>query len=187
MKHAINICQLLHDTRLPEQRDGQTRFRDFHRDPNRMPSLFEAFVRNFYQREQSHYTVGAIQLEWEATGSAESLAVLPIMRTDVSLHSPEHSLIIDCKFYQEALAARYEARKLRSTHLYQLYAYLRNAERKPGWEKSDGLLLYPVVDEQIDYRFQIEGRELRAFGIDLRKNWQEIHADLLGLLPELAG
>lgn len=178
----LNICELLHDSRLPTQEDGQVRFRDFFRDPKKMPLLFEAFVRNFYQQEQVEYTVGAIQLEWDVACDEESRAVLPIMRTDVSLQSAQRSIIIDCKFYKEAFTSRYEQGKVHSSHLYQLYAYLRNAERYPGWESSDGILLYPAVSHSFDHCFIIEGRQIRVVSINLDTDWQEIHSSLLDLL-----
>ena len=180
----LNICALLHDSRLPTQEDGQVRFRDFFRDPQKMPLLFEAFVRNFYKREQVEYAVGAIQLEWDVVCDEESRAVLPIMRTDVSLQSAQRSIIIDCKFYKEAFTSRYDQEKVHSSHLYQLYAYLRNAERKPGWEASDGLLLYPAVSSGFDHCFNIEGRQIRVVSINLDTDWQEIHRSLLDLLSQ---
>ena len=178
----LNVCELLHDSRLPSQEDGQVHFRDFFRDPQKMPLLFEAFIRNFYKREQNEFEVCAIQLEWDALCDEESRAVLPIMRTDVSLKSEHRSIILDCKFYQDALVGRYEKEKVRSSHLYQLYAYLRNAERYPGWESSDGILLYPAVAHSFDHCFTIEGRSIRVTSIDLQQNWKTIETALLTLL-----
>lgn len=181
-RFLLHLCQLLHDTRLPEQRDGWTRFRDFTRDPKLMPLLFESFVKNFYKREQDEFQVGAIQLEWDALCSEEDRAILPIMRTDVSLKSPERSLIIDCKFYKEAFVGRSEKAKVHSSHLYQLYAYLRNAESYPGWERSDGMLLYPAISHSFDHHFEIEGRQIRVTSIDLAKNWPSVERGLLKIL-----
>ena len=178
----LNICELLHHSRLPEQQDGTVHFQDFHRDPKRMPALFEAFVKTFYQREQDEYDVSSIQLKWDAVCSEEDSAVLPIMRTDVSLQSPDRTLIIDCKFYKKALISRYESVKVQSSHLYQLYAYLRNAERYPGWEQSDGMLLYPAVSHGFDHCFEIEGRQIRAATVDLAQDWKGIEKTLLNLL-----
>ena len=178
----LNICELLHHSRLPEQQDGTVQFRDFDRDSGKMPALFEAFVKNFYQKEQTEYRVSAKQFEWDAACSEEDRALLPIMRTDVSLQSDEHSLIIDCKFYKEALTYRYEKAKVHSSHLYQLYAYLRNAERYSGWEQSNGILLYPAVSHSFDHNFKIEGRQMRVVSIDLAQNWKTIEKALLELL-----
>ncbi|MDQ8192522.1 5-methylcytosine restriction system specificity protein McrC [Roseibacillus persicicus] len=179
-RFLLNICQLLHDTRLPEQKDGKTRFRDFTREPRLMPALFEAFVKNFYKREQSKYQVSAIQLEWDAHCTEGDRAILPIMRTDVSLWSPDHSIILDCKFYKEAMVGRYDP-KAHSSHLYQIYSYLRNAESRQGWEKSEGILLYPANGDSFDHLFRIANHNIRVLTVDLGKPWKDIHAELLKL------
>lgn len=46
-RFLMNVCDLIHNSKLPEQKDGITRFQDFVRDPKQMPYLFEKFVRNF--------------------------------------------------------------------------------------------------------------------------------------------
>ena len=104
------------------------------------------------------------------------------MRTDVSLRSPERSIILDCKFYKEAMAGRYGTEKIHSTNLYQLYAYLRNAQQKKGWEDSQGMLLYPAVGEEFDYTFEIDSHPVRIASVNLDNTWKEIHERLLSLL-----
>ena len=44
-RFLMNVCELLHDARLPEQKDGKVRFRDFIRDERTLPRLFENFVK----------------------------------------------------------------------------------------------------------------------------------------------
>ena len=60
------------------------------------------------------------------------------METDVTLEADNFKRIIDCKFYKETMVARYEQLKVRSGHLYQLGAYLRNASVMPDWENVTG-------------------------------------------------
>ena len=60
-RFLLNVCELIHDSKLPEQRDGVTRFRDFFRDPKRMPFLFQRFVKNFYAKEQRYFKVDSVQ------------------------------------------------------------------------------------------------------------------------------
>lgn len=48
------------------------------------------------------------------------------MRGDLILESTDRQITLDTKFYQEAMSEWYETKKLRSVHLYQLMAYLRN-------------------------------------------------------------
>jgi 5-methylcytosine-specific restriction endonuclease McrBC regulatory subunit McrC len=62
----------------------------------------------------------------DAQGSEASLARLPVMRTDVVLTSSDRCIILDTKYYLEALTGAFEERKVRSSHLYQVFAYLEN-------------------------------------------------------------
>lgn len=181
-RFLLNVCELLHDSKLPEQREGKIRFQDFVRDPKRMPYLFQNFVKGFYKREQKQFQVGSIQLKWNALGSAESLAVLPVMNTDVSLWSAERCIILDCKFYSEAMKEWHGGAKIHAANLYQLYSYLRNAECRPGWEQSEGFLLYPAVSASFNHQFEIEGHAIRVASVDLDKPWMAIHARLLKLI-----
>lgn len=181
-RFLLNVCELIFDSKLPEQRDGKTRFRDFIRDEKRMPYLFERFVRNFYSREQNTFRVSNITLKWAATGSEIDLQVLPEMRTDVSLRSAERSIILDCKFYKEAMSGWHGREKLHSANLYQLYSYLRNAEFRDGWQASEGMLLYPAVGEEFDFRFEIDGHPVAVASVNLDRPWREISDRLLQLL-----
>ena len=181
-RFLLNICELLHDSKLPEQRDGKNRFRDFVRDPKRMPYVFQDFVKGFYKREQKQFRVGSIQLKWHAVGSVESLTVLPVMNTDVSLWSAERSIILDCKFYKEAMNGWHGGEKIHAANLYQLYSYLRNAERREGWEQSEGILLYPAVSDSFSHEFNIEGHRIRVVSVDLDRPWTGIHKRLLEVL-----
>ena len=181
-RFLLNVCELLHDSKLPEQRDGHHRFQDFVRDPKQMHRLFERFVKHFYLREQTPFRVGSPQFKWAATGPEASMAILPVMQTDVSLWSAKRRIILDCKFYKEAMTSRFESAKARSGHLYQLYAYLRNAGHDPDWEGSEGILLYPAVRNSFDYSLEIDGHPVRIASVDLDRPWQEIHARLLEVI-----
>jgi 5-methylcytosine-specific restriction enzyme subunit McrC len=176
----LNVCELIHDSKLPEQNDGKTRFRDFIRDPDRMPYLFQHFIRNFYAREQKQFRVGSVQLKWTTTGSEEdAVAVLPIMQTDVSLWSEQRRVIVECKFYREAFSSRFDQKKLHADNVYQLYCYLDNAQDSSDWRGAEGILLYPAVDHDFDYRFVLGGHVIRVCSVDLNRPWLSIHERLL--------
>lgn len=181
-RFLLNVCELLHDSKLPEQRDGKTRFRDFVRDPKLMPGLFERFVKNFYTREQKQFKVSAINIEWAAEGDLENLAMLPKMRTDVSLWSADRTIILDCKFYKEAMSGWHGSEKIHAGNLYQIYSYLRNAEHKEGWVSSEGILLYPAVRKSFDHSFQTAEHPVRLASVDLDQPWDVIHQRLLAVI-----
>ena len=181
-RFLLNVCELIHDSKLPEQQDGRTRFRDFVRDPKRMPYLFESFVKNFYAREQKEFRVSRVQFKWAATGTEESLSVLPVMKTDVSLWSQNRSILLDCKFYAEAMSGWLGGEKLHASNLYQLYSYLRNGEHHADWKGSEGILLYPAVSGEFDHQFIVDGHRIKVVSVDLDRPWQIIHQGLLSVI-----
>ena len=108
--------------------------------------------------------------------------MLPRMITDVTVAWPDRKLILDCKYYQEALVSRYDALRFRSGNLYQLNAYLTNKAAEPGWENAEGMLLYPSNGYSFDHAFTLHGNHrIRVSTINLQQVWTEISTDLLGL------
>jgi 5-methylcytosine-specific restriction enzyme subunit McrC len=128
--------------------------------------------------------VSAMQITWQATGlTGGTSAMLPLMATDLTIAWPRRRLILDCKYYREALAARYDALKFRPGNLYQLNAYLTNQAAVPGWEEVEGMLLYPANGYTLDHSFTLHGRHrIRVATLDLAQPWPAIEGALLGLL-----
>jgi 5-methylcytosine-specific restriction enzyme subunit McrC len=183
----LDVCELVYDNLLVDERDGATRFRDFARDEKQMAMLFERFVLNFYRREQTSYLVSREQISWkEVRGEAEQLAFLPVMKTDVVLKNATRKLIVETKYYSEALITRYKS-TVRPSHLYQLFAYLQNIKVDSTETKIDGMLLYPSVGENIDLSYEISSHRIQVKTIDLAQDWPAIHRDMLGLINGVAG
>lgn len=154
-----------------------------------MAALFEKFILNFYRREQTQFGhVWSEGIYWQDTSASESdMAFLPQMRTDVSLQSSTRKIVLDAKYYREATQQRFASDKVRSGHLYQLFAYLRNIHRaSPNSAAPEGILLYPLVDKPLDLRFRLHGHAVRVKTIDLTAEWIEIHDELLALLDPAA-
>ena len=187
-RFLLHLCELIHASLLPDKfQDGTRRFRDFTRDEKVMAKVFEDFVRNFAIRHLPEATVSAMHINWQASELAEGTAtVLPRMITDVTVAWPNRKLILDCKYYREALVSRYDAMRLRSGNLYQLNAYLTNKAVEAGWEYVEGMLLYPSNAYRFDHTFTLHGRHrVRVSTIDLQQAWTEIEADLLGLFGQV--
>ena len=184
-RFLLDVCQLLYRCLIPDEATGQLVFRNFIRDERRMRGLFERFVRNFLRREQRDFRVEAEALRWEETTcSPVDLAFLPRMRTDVTLRRPGRTFVIDAKFYREPLQQHRGRWTVRSGHLYQLFAYLRNfAARGQAAAEIDGMLLYPQTSRSLDLSFHIHGHKVRVRTINLKQSWRQIHDDLLALLP----
>jgi 5-methylcytosine-specific restriction enzyme subunit McrC len=181
----LHLCELIHASLLPDKsQDGSRRFRDFTRDEKIMAKVFEDFVRNFASRHLPEAKVSAMHIAWRASDLAEgSASMLPRMITDVTVAWPCRKLILDCKYYQEALVTRYDALRFRSGNLYQLNAYLTNVASLAGWESVEGMLLYPSNGYSFDHAFTLHGNHrIRVSTIDLQQPWTAISSDLLELL-----
>jgi 5-methylcytosine-specific restriction enzyme subunit McrC len=107
------------------------------------------------------------------------------MQTDVSLRSPKRTVLIDTKYYAQTLHTHRDKERLRSAHLYQLFAYLKNMERHSEPDgRAEGILLYPTVKEEVRFSAMIQGHKMTARTIDLAKPWKEIHRGLLSVLDQ---
>ena len=185
-RFLMHVCQLIHKSLSVEGKPGQVEFLDFRKDEKRMWKLFEDFVVEFYRREQNEFHVGhGKKIQWDDEGTAkEQRRMIPDMESDVLLESKDNKrrFILDCKYYKSALSTHHGTKKLRSEHLYQLLAYLRNREAtKPG-PRHEGILLYPVVHEPLRVNVCLEGFPIRARGIDLSQHWRSIHDDMLAVV-----
>jgi 5-methylcytosine-specific restriction enzyme subunit McrC len=186
-RFLLHLCELIHGSLLPEKAPGSgLRFRDFVRDETLMARVFEDFVRNFAARHLDGAHVSAAQIQWQASELSEGgSAMLPRMLTDVTVAWPHRKLILDCKYYQDALVSRYDALRFRSGHLFQLNAYLTNQAAAEGWEEVEGILLYPSNGYRLDHRFLLHSRHrVRVVTLDLMKAWTEIDGDLRGVFEE---
>jgi 5-methylcytosine-specific restriction enzyme subunit McrC len=175
-------CELIFRYLLPTEEAGVSQFRDFLRDERQMAVLFENFVRNFYEHE-TRFRVKREDIYWQWIAADDvSSGLLPKMQTDISLTSATRKIIIDCKFTPEATKQHYEAKKLRSSHLFQIYAYLDNLPEGGLSKTSEAMLLYPTVDELLSASFTNKGRKISIRTINLSQDWQGIHRDLLALV-----
>ena len=104
------------------------------------------------------------------------------MQTDISLTSTTRKIIIDCKFTPEATQHHFEAEKLRSSHLYQVYAYMNNLPEGKLTDTCEVMLLYPTVDLPLNASYMDKGRKISIRTVNLNQAWEGIHEDLLELL-----
>ena len=183
----LSVCRLLYESSLVDETAGRTAFRDFRRDEATMWALFEQFVTGFYQREQRVYRVnpGGRRIQWvdPAWATDADRARIPVMDADVILESPERRIILDTKYYTNALARGRgrAAGKLHSGNLYQLLAYVRNRQAtRPDGPPHEGILLYPQVGEEaLRADVRLEGFRIQARTVNLDQDWRLIHAEML--------
>ena len=184
----MDVCRLIHESLLPTEEAGRYEFAEFTRDERKMNQLFEKFVLNFYNREQRTYTAKSRQLTWKMSETTEgALRYLPNMRTDISLTSSGHEIIIDTKYYSKTLQSYYDTNKLHSAHLYQLTGYLIHQEeptKEPHTLHSTGILLYPTVQQELNLSYAFQGHPVHVRTVNLNEDWTMIHARLLEIIAD---
>lgn len=181
-RFLLNVCELIHGSWLIDQRSGDSRFRDFHRDEKTMARVFEEFLFNFIRAEVPGLEVQRENIAWEASSDTDPmLQLLPSMRTDISIRRGGTSLIIDAKYYQNTLGKYWQTSKLHSHNLYQLMSYLSNARRLDG-DRPRGMLIYPKTSISVDETYSIQGYSVRVCTIDLSQDWKMIHRDIVSMV-----
>ncbi|MDP2225930.1 MAG: hypothetical protein Q8J78_00425 [Moraxellaceae bacterium] len=178
----MQLCELAFHAHMPDEGGAGSRFADILKNEVVMSAIFEDFLRNFYAHEQSVFKVAREQMAWDALPlEPDSHGFLPIMETDITLRSKARTVVIDAKFYKEVLASRVGSEKVRSGHLYQLFAYLEHAALRAPHLPCDGALIYPAVGGTVALRYNIRGHEVVVRALDFTQPWQAIHDELLAL------
>jgi 5-methylcytosine-specific restriction enzyme subunit McrC len=189
----LHVCEIVHRCLLVDPATGRYRFHDFRGDEQEMGRLFQAFIRNFLHREQETFVVSAERLRWDALSTTEADARwLPVMQTDISLASARHRVIIETKYYREPFQLGWSDRPtLRSDHLYQLFAYLKNAGMLDGAAPSPaGVLLYAAPGQHLNLRYRLAGHDVFVRTLDLDQPGRAsgpIYSPSLTTSPDLRG
>lgn len=183
---ALRICELIIDHLMIDPQTGRARFREYKERPQRMGTLFQAFVRAFFERERGQIgfrVVPGAHIQWHGKrGTLADLERLPRMETDIVLERADRRIILDTKFYAEALVGRGQTKKVIADHLYQVFAYVQNRDAQSPGVPHEGMLLYPVVKTPIRLDYELMGRRFAIRSVDLARPWTDIHRDLLAAL-----
>jgi 5-methylcytosine-specific restriction enzyme subunit McrC len=179
---ALLLARLIQRSLLINVAEGKLRFHDFTTDDHAMARIFEEFLFEFY-RTRSTLKVARPHVRWYNVEATErDLGHLPIMRTDVVVQQPGRTLVIDAKYYREALKGWHGTDRVRSGNLYQILAYLDNLQPRAGGNSVEGMLLYPVVQHPFAFDYRINGRCVKIRSVDLNQPWRQIEQDLLTLV-----
>jgi 5-methylcytosine-specific restriction enzyme subunit McrC len=175
---------MVHRYALPDEVGLGMHFLDFTRDDDRMWKVFQFFVTNFYRRRQSTYAVRSEAFPWFSSDRHHSAPVfLPRLETDIVLADKKSKVVIDTKYSIKPLVTRRDKTTLRSTHVNQMFAYMKNVEARDHKERTvRGVLLYAAVAGSFCWDWTLFGYPLRVAAVDLGREWQEIEDQLLLLL-----
>ena len=193
----MRICELLTENLLVDETNGNKVFQDFTRDEIKMRYLFESFVENFYKKNKSDhgYNVrGQSQSAWVAEPLNEnSMKYLPIMKPDIVMinKSTNKKIILDTKYYKKAFKSnQYGQEKVSRNDIFQMFSYMKNLELRDdleskniGYEKYEGILLYPTVFPNPDKpAWDLHGHKLSIKFINMNREWDLIHEDLINII-----
>lgn len=176
----MDVCKIVHESILPSEEKGKYQFYDFTKDDKKMNQLFEAFIRNFYTREQNTYKVKREDINWDFQIPQEShIKHLPKMQTDISLLSENSKIIIDAKFYRKTMSDYYDTEKIKSENLYQLFSYLLNQQDTSTISRNaTGMLLYPTINKDYDLDYIYGDHKILIRTVNLNTHWENIHKRL---------
>lgn len=163
----VNICHLVLDGLLLSTEKGDQKLSSF-LDNQKMSRLFEKFVLEYYRKHYPFLRAKPMQIAWDIDD--EMYDFLPTMQTDITLRHLDKTLIIDTKYYGQTLQNReqYNSHTLRSTHMYQIYTYVKNKDSNQTGKVS-GLLLYAKTDEEItlNHDYMMGGNQISVRTFDL--------------------
>ncbi|MYB17665.1 MAG: hypothetical protein F4Y16_01515 [Holophagales bacterium] len=190
----LSVCRLVAARLVPEGRSGRYRFRAFTASDTEMGRLFEAFVRGFLKRERPELGLwpGNKRILFGVVAPIGA-PVVPGMFADIFVSArgaseKRRSVIVETKCVDKPFA---RDGKLRSDHLYQLWAYLTNYPRtNPANRSPAGMLLYATDGHSFRHAYSFPGHPIEVRSLDLGQAWPDLRRDLHHLandLAELAG
>lgn len=176
----LGVCELVVRGLLPTQEAGTAKLTSWVSD-DAMSSLYERFLRGYYNVHHPELLPGASTVAWDYdVTSAVGAEQLPAMRTDVTLRRGQRALIIDAKYYGQSMQLGiWDKATVHSAHLYQVLTYAKNADVDRDGSVS-GLLLYARTEAptQPDLDVVIQGNRIGARTLDLNQPWDRLRARL---------
>jgi 5-methylcytosine-specific restriction enzyme subunit McrC len=187
----ITLARIVYDLVLPFESEGERALVRLDRDEMIVWKLFEKAIGNFYAVELEGAPGWRVQqgrwLQWQYQQASPGIdSVLPNMKTDIILENPPagRRIVIDTKFASIFSRSAYRESVLKSSYLYQMYAYLRSQEDNGDLlsESAEGILLHPAIDVDVDEHITIQGHRIRFLTVNLLRPSAEI-LDFLRTIP----
>ena len=193
-KFIINLCYMIVNGLLINKDDGKVELMEFINEKT-LASLFEAFVRKYYQIEyKGKLTAGGELIDWQIDKEYENnkmIELLPQMHTDITLKHGNKELIIDTKFYDKTISKSgfngSDKETIKSNNWYQINSYVTNKVYEYNKQNKNievaGMLLYAKTDEDMspDIETKVMGSNMYVRTIDLNVPFKEIEKQLFDI------
>lgn len=182
----MNVCYFIIDGMVMTTEAGNYKMMGF--SDEHMNRLFERFVLEYYRFHHKELSPNPDRIEWHIDKDEPCMIdFLPVMKSDIALHKGERTLIIDTKYYGNAMQYNFDKPAVHSGNMYQIYAYVKNRD-SDNTGKVSGLLLYAKTDEEItpDLSACFGRNRIMVKTLDLNKTFDEITMQLESIADELA-
>ena len=181
---TVNLCEIILNGSLPSTEDVSMTLVAFGLEKLKRFRLFESFVRGFFvAHAASSCKVGKRSYPWrELTAEAQAERLVPVLQPDVVVERSRSTLLVDAKCYNEPLDARWETQRFHSSHLCQLFAYIKNWPSAMPPSAIGGLLLYARVADDFDHVVGIGQHFVRLATVNLEQPWAGVESKMLDLL-----
>lgn len=177
-KMLMNICFFVLDGMLMTDESGAFKMATF--SDEHMNRLFEKFVLEYYKVHHKGVSANTEHIEWDIDmEKSPMIDFLPAMKTDVTLRSGNHVLIIDTKYYGSALQYNFNKATIHSNNLFQVFSYVKNVDIGNTGD-VEGVLLYAKTQEEISPNLDaVFGKNrIRVKTLDLNKEFVDIAKQL---------
>lgn len=176
----LNLCYLVLNGMLQTTEDGRYKLLAF--SDEHMERLYERFILEYYKQHHPELNPRSAQVKWDLTEQSDETMIqfLPKMQTDITLQKGDKTLIIDAKYYSKSMSQNYTKETLRSAHLYQIFAYVKNMDTEKTGNVS-GLLLYAKTEGEVfpeGEPYVIGGNHIGARTLDLNQRFNVLAKQL---------
>lgn len=184
-KMLMNICYLVIRGMLLTTQAGTKKLAQYV-DDQRMHSLYEKFVLEYYRKHYPQIKASAAHIDWNVDDGI--IKFLPIMKSDITLEFGDKTIIIDTKYYAHTMQINslYNSRTIHSHNMYQIFTYVKNKDVGNKGNVS-GVLLYAKTDEDItpDNDYMMNGSKICVKTLDLNTDFAKIKRQLNSLVDWL--
>ena len=139
----MNVCYMVVKSMLLSNDEGELRLAEFG-DSQKLFALYERFVLEWFCKHHPELKPSARVIPRFINGDIPSF--LPQLVTDVTLHGPNSTLIIDCKCYGKILNTHHGKEIATPGHLNQILSYVVH-EGYTADNPVSGMLLYALTEK----------------------------------------
>ncbi len=179
----IYLCYFIAEGLLMTTEGGKYKMREF--SDEHMHRLFEKFVLEYYRKHHSYLNPKSALIDWNIEKNVSSENMLPILKTDILLESPNgRTMVIDTKYYGKIWQEHYDKKTINSHNCNQIFTYIMNKDTNHTG-KVDGMLLYAKTQEDVVPDGQVvynDGNVIYFRTLDLNKKFDEIKSQLDGIV-----